>query len=77
MKQGLSQSLLPAIRFPSFYMDLAGEDVLSPAGSRCPGWGGTQWRFLFSEEKVGQWREGFVRVGLEKDEGGGCDWDVK
>ena len=31
----------------------------------------------FSEEGEGQWWEGFVRVALGQEEGGGCDWDVK
>lgn len=32
----------------------------------------------FSQEKgCGQCRNGFVRVGLGREEGMGCDWDVK
>ena len=32
----------------------------------------------FSEEKgKGQWVEGFVRVGLGREEGGDCDWNIK
>ena len=32
----------------------------------------------FSEKKgKAQWEEGFVRVGMGREEGGGCDQDVK
>jgi hypothetical protein len=55
-----------------------GEDVPSFAGTRCPrvGWYPREAPPYLTrrEEKM---REAFVRVGLEVEGGGGCDWDVK
>jgi hypothetical protein len=69
----LSWSLFPAVGSPSPSLPgqpgwaSEGEDVPGPAGTRYPneGW------YPFSKEKRGQWGEGFVRMGLGREEGRG------
>ena len=51
-----------------------GDDVL---GLDSPGWDGIQGLLPFFEDKVEVMEEGFVRVGLGKEEGGVWDQDVK